>query len=170
MAGEQASLRDLIESRAARDGVGSRDLWKLALNAIAQDALAPILPDGISLDTKFDHGGRRLTWRTVIDSALHAIDRHEPSNDNWAKELKFCAAGFDTWLKSALKAKRIPAHPKRLSGRKPEVREAVASFIATRYPTGIPPEVTNKMIATEYAKSGRRRPSLRTVARARGGK
>jgi hypothetical protein len=146
-------------------------LWELALDAIVHDALVPILPDDVSLDTDYNYGGRLLSRRKVIDSVLKTIHRYQPSNyDPWTTIMKFDAAAFDTWLKSALKAQQLPSHPKRPGGRKPDLSEGVASFIAKRYPSDIPPGVTYKLIASDYASETGRRPSLRTVARALGRK
>jgi hypothetical protein len=168
MVGEQASLRDLIESGAARHGLATRTLWKLVLDAVARDMLAPALPEGQSLDTQFDHGGMPLTWRKVISGTLRAIDHHEPSNDNWTKT--FDPVTFDKWLIGALKNRGISVHPKRPAGAKPDLREAVASFIHESYPTGIPPGVTYKKIARDFEAATGVPTSVRTVGRAQGRK
>ena len=143
MAGEQTSLRDLIESRAAYYGVATRTLWKWALDVIAKDVLRPVLPEGQTLDTEFSHGGMsKLTLREVIKEAERAIERYDPSNDNWAKTLMFDPAGFDSWLREILQAQRIAVRPKRPAGRKRTVREKVALFIDENYAGAIPGDKT----------------------------
>jgi hypothetical protein len=129
---EQESLRDLVESRAAWEGIASRKLWAWALDAIAKDLLKPILPEGQSLDTKFNHGGGWLTLRGVIHSALQAIERHEPSNDNWAKVLMLDPAVFHKWLSAHLLAsgRRKPSLlPVRKRPPHAEVRRVVENYV-----------------------------------------
>ena len=162
MAGERENLRDLIESRAADHGVPLRKLWKWTLQAILSDVIAPILPEGKSLDVPFPHGGRSLTWRTVIKTVLPTIDSYGPPGHDWTGTLMFDVAGFDMWLKSALKDRRMPVHPKRRAGAKQTRREKVKLFIEEKYPSGIPPGVTYKQIANELGVSER------TVRRAYG--
>ena len=98
MSGKQESIRDLIERGAAEHQIAPRMLWGWALDAIKRDMLLPILPEGVSLDTKFDHGGMPLTWRQVIGTALAVIERHIPSNNGWANTLMFDPGAFDRWL------------------------------------------------------------------------
>jgi hypothetical protein len=101
MPANQESLRDLVESRAAATAVAPRKLWGAVLDAIITgDALLPVLPDDISLDSPFDHGGMPQTWRAVLKSALRALDRFNPSEYNWATQLMFDPASFDRWLYS----------------------------------------------------------------------
>jgi hypothetical protein len=168
MAVGQESLRDLIETGAARHNQATRTVWKLALDAVARGMLSPALPEGQSLDTPFDHGGMPLTWRKVVSRALHAIDRHEPSEDNWAKTLCFDCVVFEKWLIGALKNLRISIRPKRRAGRKPTLVETVASFIQEKFPTGRPPGVTAKMIARDFKAEKGVSVSERTVGRAEG--
>jgi hypothetical protein len=163
-------LPALIEDNAAKYWIAPRKLWRLALDAIEKDVLRPVLPEGQSLDTEFSHGGMGpLTRRRIIRSASSRIERHEPSNDEWAKELKFEAKEFDSWFKKALQAQNIPAHPRRASGRKKTIGKSVAEFIAETYPDGVPAGVTVKSIRRDF--EGRNKGlsvSERTVRRALG--
>jgi hypothetical protein len=165
---EQASLCDLIEDKAAQYGIALRKLWRWALDAIVTGRLSPVLPEGQSLDTKFNHGGMWLTLRGVIRSACRTIEDRLPSNDNWAKTLKFDPAAFDSWLKKVLQAQGIAAHPKRPGGRKKTLRELAASFLADRYPDGIPDGTPLKTVVQNFEVETGRRISERTMRRAQG--
>ena len=115
MSGKQESIRDLIERGAAEHQIAPLTLWGWALDAIKRDVLLPILPEGVSLDTKFDHGGMLLTWRQVIGTALAAIKHQIPSKYGWAKTLMLDSAVFDNWLAkdspagTALAKSRLPS-------------------------------------------------------------
>jgi hypothetical protein len=127
MEADLLSLRDLIETRAANDGMSLRALWSKALEAIMRDELAPVLPDGVSLDTPFDFGGRRITWRQVITSALDRIVDYIPSESTWAKSLMFDGAAFNNWIEQ----NRIKRPRLRLPRRRPSVlrvREVVVRY------------------------------------------
>lgn len=167
MADEQKSLRDLMDDAGAQHGIAQRKLWRWVLTAMANELL-PIFPEGMTLKTKFDHGGMLLTWSVVIDSALAAIERHIPSNDNWTKTLKIDPAIFDKWLKGFLQTVKIPRHAKRGAGAKAALREAVASFIAEQYPSRIPAGITRKIIARDFEAQHKTSVSERTVGRAMG--
>jgi hypothetical protein len=161
------SLRDLIEGGAARFGVAPRSLWKWTLTAIAHN---DIIPEGIALDAKFNHGGRPLTWRMVVIETLQAIDRFNPSDANWARTMMFDSVSFDAWLRKALRAQRISVHPRRAAGNKRILREEVEAFVHEKYPSGIPAGISNKQIARDfYAKTGRD-VSERTIRRSQGRK
>ncbi|MFZ2077897.1 MAG: hypothetical protein WAV38_14850 [Xanthobacteraceae bacterium] len=163
MAGERKSLRDMIESKAAQHGVASRELWKLALNAILDDVLMPILPaDCSSLDKEFNHGGQRINLRKVIRRVLPTIDSYGPPNSDWTRCLEFDDAPFEKWLRGALKDQQLPAHPKRRAGAKPTPREMAKLY--EKYQSEIPSGVTFKQIANELGISER------TVRRAYGRK
>jgi hypothetical protein len=87
--GKEESLRDLIESRSAREGMAQRHLWRLTLDAIVvQDVLLPILPEDRSLDTPFSPGGMPVTWRKLLAGVLKDIDHYLPTKDFWSKAVK----------------------------------------------------------------------------------
>jgi hypothetical protein len=165
---EQASIRDLVETRAPRHGLAPRELWRWALDSIANDMMAPIFPEGTSLDTWFDFGGARYTWRKVIVRALHTIENHLPSNDGWAKNLMLDGAVFDERLEKFAKDQKLVVFPRRSAGRKPTLREDVTSFIAQKYRGGIPAGTSDKVIANAFKAEKKTSVSLRTVRRARG--
>src|SRR5215467_10903964 len=99
MAGKEANLRDLVESRAAEYSISPRWLWGWALGAIVRHELLPNLSEGISLDTPFAHGGGGLTWRRLIAGALPAIERgSDPSRWGWTSAITLSPAAFDKWL------------------------------------------------------------------------
>jgi hypothetical protein len=132
MPGNQESFRDLVESRAAEVGVAPRKLYGWALDAIKQNMLVPILPEGVSIDTEFDHGGmQRQTWRQVIGRALAAIKHHIPSNDGWANTLMLDPAAFDKWLAEDSPAGTALAQPPLPSRRRPpdhRVRQIIQEY------------------------------------------
>jgi hypothetical protein len=128
------SLRDLIESRSAQRHIALRTLWSWVLDAIAAGELIPIFPQGTSLDTPFDHGGMLLTWRKVIENATRSIQRHLPSNDSWANQLRFDPGSFDSWLDKDSPAGTVPALsrlPKRHRPSDPDVRRMVQRYCET---------------------------------------
>lgn len=170
MAAERENLRDLIESRAAEHGVPLRKLWKWTLRAILSDVITPIFPEGKSLDVPFCHGGRSLTWRTVIKTLLPTIDGYGPLDSNWTTQMQFDVASFDRWLTTTLETQGIPNHPKRAAGRKRRLRKRLASFIAEQYPLGVPAGITRKKIATDFNAATGICASERSVGRAVGRK
>jgi hypothetical protein len=170
MAGEQASLRDLIENGGAQYALAQRTLWSWVLSAIVHGELLPILPEGTTLDTEFNHGGTLWTWRGVASTALKAIDRHIPSNDNWAKTLTLDCGEFEKWLKGRLQFHKISAHLKRPAGAKRTKRGAVAEFINNNYPNGIPAGISLKDVARKIKNETGLIISDRTLRRAQGRK
>jgi hypothetical protein len=158
------SLPDLIEDSTAQYGIAPRKLWNWSLDAVAKGALRPAFPE--SLDTEINHGGMRLTYRKIIE-ARRKIKRYDPQNINWAENLIFSPVEFDSWLKKALLAHNIPAHPKRLAGRKNTLRERLALFIAETYPDGVA-GVLAKSICRDFEAQAGLRVSDRTVRRALG--
>ncbi len=170
-AGQIASLRDLIESRAARHGLAPRTLWKVALDAIVRDVLLVILPDGNSLDTKFNLRGEWLSWREVFNRVLPSMDRREPSYEFWANDPMCDAAVFDNWLESAFNRNETPVHPKRTAGAKRKTpREELASFIHAKYGLPLSAGITYKQIAKDFEAETGLHVIERTVARALGRK
>jgi hypothetical protein len=109
-----------------------------------------------------------LTLRGVIRNTWRAIERYDPSNDNWAKTLMFDPARFEGWLKKVLLTHHIAIHPKRPAGRKKMKRDEVASFIAKNYPDGVPAGITGKTIARDIQAKTGLPVSERTVRRALG--
>jgi hypothetical protein len=161
-------LPALVEDNAAKYGITPRKLWSWALDAIAKDVLKPVYPEGQSLDTEFSHGGMGpLTLRNII-SARRRSDQYDPSTESWAKDLMFDTGAFERWLRKALLAHRIPAHPKRAAGRKKTKREALADFIGANYPHGIPGGVPVKAILRDIETKIGFRVSERTFRRALG--
>jgi hypothetical protein len=168
MPGEKASLRDLVQSRAASYGRVPGTVWQLTLTAIVQNALTPIFCEDMPLDTVFNHGGARLpTWRSLIENALRHVDRVDPARYRWTKELMFDAAAFDRWLKSAL---RRQPRSKRRSGAKPSKREKLETFLEKKYQSEIPAGVTYKEIANDFYTETGVKVSERTARRAFGRK
>jgi hypothetical protein len=123
------SLRDLIETRAAQRCIALRTLWSWALDAIAGGVLIPIFPKGMSLDTRFDHGGMWLIWRDVIVNAARSIERHLPSKDSWANQLTIDPDIFDKWLEEDSPARlALSRLPNRHRPSNPDVRRAVQRY------------------------------------------
>ena len=114
------SLRDLIETRAAQRCIALRTLWSWALDAIDGAVLIPIFPKGMSLDTRFCHGGMLVTWRDVIMNAARSIGRHLPSKDSWANHPKVDPDKFDKWLEEDSPAR--PALSLSQNGPGPRIR------------------------------------------------
>ena len=166
----QASIRDLVEAGAAQHAIAPRKLWKWTLDAIAHGVIAPILPQEMSLDTRFVHGGMPLTWRKVFVGALLAVERNLPSNNGWAKNLILDVAVFDRWLEKVIRDQELVDHPKRSAGRKPTIRDSVTSFIAQKYHNDIPAGASDKIIAAAFEAETGTPVSVRTVRRARGRK
>jgi hypothetical protein len=164
---EQTSLCDLVEDNSARYGIAPRRLWKWALDAIATDILKPILPEGYSIDTTFDYGGQVVTIRKLITTASALLERIDPSSWWWLKHLFFDPVGFQIWVEKSLRAHSIVVHPKRPAGRRVTSREIVSSFIAQRYPHGVPAGLTYKSILNDLECEGHRI-SERTLRRALG--
>ena len=169
MADGQASLRDLVETGAAKYPVAPRWLWEWALDAILRQVLLAKFPEGISLDTPFNHGGAWHKWRNVIGGALPAVGRgSDPSSWGWTSAIMLSPAAFHSWLKETLRERKITIYPRRAVGAKSTLREDVAAFIAANYPNSIPAGITNKKIAQDYKSKTRIVVSERTVRRARG--
>jgi hypothetical protein len=82
----------------------------------------------------------------------------------------FDVAAFDNWLKNALKDGRMPVHPKRHAGAKPNLRREVARFAAQKYGYPIPSGVPYKQIADDFKLEKGKSVSVRTVGRALGAK
>jgi hypothetical protein len=139
---EQRNLRELVEDEAARRGVAPRKLWEQVLGGIVRDALPPILPEGISLDTQFNHGGMPLTLRRVIAGRLKHIERYDPSGDGWAKTLMFDPAAFGKWLDEVqpfLTPNRrpySPPKPQRHASRRDAALEAMTALYPDKRPLG----------------------------------
>jgi hypothetical protein len=139
----QESLRDLIESRAASHRIAPRTLRRWALEAIVQNALLLTFPRGVSLDTEFNHGGMRLTWRQAIGRLLHAIDDFDPFKFSWVRSLTCYPTRFDKWLATKMaglrKTYRLPAR-KRAPDTKVQrvVQGYVNDELARGYNTSIP--------------------------------
>ncbi|HLK83390.1 MAG TPA: hypothetical protein VKT99_18125 [Xanthobacteraceae bacterium] len=65
-------------------------------------------------------------------------------------------------------ADNVPSAPRK-TGAKPKARKALENFIVERWPDGVPPEITTKMIARRFAATeGGFSVSERTVRRALG--
>jgi hypothetical protein len=162
---------DLIETRSAQHAIARRTLWKWVFDAVLGEALRP---DGMSLDAEFSHGafGLPFTLRQLIKHELRGWEQHnhDPSRWSWIDTIRFSPAGFDRWLKEAMRAHRFPTRPKRRAGAKPTLREQIKEFVDDRYPEGVPPKVTNKEIAVEAKERIGKIVHERTVGRALGRK
>jgi hypothetical protein len=131
MPANQESLRDLVESRAAAVGAAPRKLWGGVLDAITRNEPLLVLPDSMPLNIPFDHGGMRVTWRTVLLNALRALDRFDPSDYYWARQLMLNPASFDTWLNlwwQALDRPEASQLPIRKRARSMDVRRVVQKY------------------------------------------
>jgi len=105
MSRKQESLRDLIENRAVLHSIVPRRLCRWALEAIVQNTLPLVLPEGVSLDT-VDGVGRTL--RSRILRLLPGIESVDPFKFGWVRNLKCDPKEFDTWLKVDTKAANSP--------------------------------------------------------------
>src|SRR5215510_11177671 len=125
MAGKDANLRDLVESRAAEYRIPARWLWGWALDAIVRHMLLPKLAKPMTRD-----------WlRGSMAGVLHAIERgFDPSRWGWTSAITLSPAAFDRWLKKTLRDRKITTHPRRAVGAKSTLREDVAAFAAANYP------------------------------------
>ena len=79
-------------------------------------------------------------------------------------------AVFDKCLEKFANDHELVVFPRRSAGRKPTLREDVASFIAQEYRAGIPAGTSDKVIANAFKAEKKTSVSLRTVRRARGRK
>jgi hypothetical protein len=136
MSRKQESLRVLIESRAVLHGIVPRALCRWALEAIAQDTLPLVLPEGVSLDT-VDGVGRTL--RSMILRLLPGIESIDPFKFGWVRHLKCNPNEFDRWLNvetkaSSLKISRLP-----MRKRPPDalVRRVVQNYVNEEQSTGL---------------------------------
>jgi hypothetical protein len=165
MTNDRETLPDLIETRSAEHTIPRRKLWRLAFAAILDGALNPDFGE-LTLDTAFDHGGTKLTWRRVIADGLAGLGRRaDPARWNWSATLSFSPVAFDRWLREALRTARFSAHPKRRPGAKGSKRNAVCKFLdERRFPDSTP----YKEIAREVKDALGFDVSDRTIARARG--
>lgn len=131
-----------MEDEAARRGVAPRKLWAQVLGGIVRDALRPILPGDMSLDTQFNHGGMLLTLRRVIAGRLNDIERYDPSADGWAKTMMFDPAAFRKWLDEVqpfLTPDRrpfSPPKPERHASRRNAALEAMTALYPDKRPLG----------------------------------
>jgi hypothetical protein len=124
--GKEESLRNLIESRSARQGMAPRDLWRLTLRAMKDEALLPVLPNDQSLDTRFNQGGMWITWKEVFNGVLKDIDRYLPTHDFWTISVRLDPDKFDEWLASPQQAGRLPA---RRLPTYDKIKQAVANYV-----------------------------------------
>jgi hypothetical protein len=100
---------------------------------------------------------------------LRAVDHYDPAHSHWTRTVMFDEMPFDKWLSNRLKVhRRRQVQPKRRPGAKLTSREKLASFIAEKYPSGIPAGMTNKQIAKEFHAATAISVSERTVRRAQG--
>jgi hypothetical protein len=107
----KASLRDLVEEGAARRGEPPRTVWRLALDAIAQNILPVCLLEDATLDTPFVYAyAQTLTLRGVVIDALYAVERRyfNPGQSPWATKLMLNRTHFVKWLDKAIKVPRGP--------------------------------------------------------------
>jgi hypothetical protein len=161
---ERKALRDLVIDEAAAHGLARERVWEWTCLAIVQDELPVELPDGASLETRL-HGA--TTWRDLIAQAAVAATRgNDPAKYQWTRYITLDPVEFGRWLD--LRAKGITVQPKRAVGAKPTLRKAVASFVAKKYPKGLPVGMTLKAIARNFEKKYGRPVSERTVRRAFG--
>jgi hypothetical protein len=161
---------DLIETRSARHEKTQRELCKLVLVAILDGTLPCAVPDDISLDKVFDHGGHKLTWRRVIREGLRTLERQNADVHScpWMGSLTAKPAEFDRWLHTIV---HMAQRPRRRAGAKPTLRKKLQKFVYENYTNEELGGDTYKQIAAKAA------PSLcgkvvheRTVARALGRK
>jgi hypothetical protein len=125
MSRKQESLRDLIENRAALHRVAPRALCRWALEAIVQNTLPLVLPEGVSLDT-VDAVGRTLRHR--IDRLLPGIESVDPFKFGWVRSLKCDPKEFYRWLNAKLKA-ASSLGISRLPGRKRPIDAVVRDVV-----------------------------------------
>jgi hypothetical protein len=133
MSRKQQSLADLVKHRAAWHGIAPQTLLLWALGAIAGNELLATLPDRLSLDTKFNHGGLCLTWRKVITASLPRLQDAKPPTIDWSQSIMLDPVVFDRWLDPRLQAIRSPEPSSRLPVRRRrsdvEVRRVVKDYI-----------------------------------------
>src|SRR5262249_26864470 len=135
----QESLRDLIESRAAWHSIAPRTLCRWALEAIAHNELPRVFPEGVSLDTEFNHGGMPLTWRRVVEHWLGRIENIDPSRFPPFEKLRCKPALFDRWLNDKLQAISLPEASRVPVRKRPsdhQVRRVVQNYVNEERKTG----------------------------------
>ena len=86
MTNDRETLPDLIETRSAQHTIPRRKLWRLAFAAILDGALNPDFGE-LTLDTAFDHGGTKLTWRRVIADGLAGLGRRAALRQSCAQRV-----------------------------------------------------------------------------------
>jgi hypothetical protein len=161
---ERKALRDMVMDGATARGVARERVWEWACLAIVQNELWVELPEHASLETRL-YGA--TTWRDLIgQAALAAAHGNDPARWQWTRHIMLDPVEFGTWLH--LRARGITVQPKRAVRTKPTLREAVASFVAEKYPKGLPAGMTLKAIARNFEKRSGCAVSERTVRRALG--
>jgi hypothetical protein len=125
MSRKQQSLRDLIENRAALHSIAPRALCRWALEAIVQNTLPLVLPEGGSLDT-VDRVGRTL--RNMIVGLLLGIESVDPFKFGWVRNLKCDPKEFDRWLNIETKA-ASSRFPRRKRPSDTVVRRVVQNYV-----------------------------------------
>jgi len=161
---ERKALRDLVMDEAAARGIAREKVWEWACLAVARDELRVELPGRASLETRL-HGA--TTWRGLIGEAAAAAARgNDPARYQWTRHIILDPVEFGRWLDRW--GRGITVQPKRAVGAKPTLREAVASFVAKKYPKELPAGMTLKAIARNFEEKSGRAVSERTVRRALG--
>jgi hypothetical protein len=101
------SLRDLVEAGAARYHHVPRELWALALDAIAQGALPVSLPNSASLDSR-SSGGR--VWRELFAETSRVTQySNAAAFAGWTQDVMLNPDEFEKWLQTKKDDDR-PAH------------------------------------------------------------
>src|SRR6516165_4131552 len=85
MSRKPESLRDLIESRAAQDGIAPRQLCRWAFEAIIQNTLLLTFPKDVSPDTEWENP---TDLRHAIGRLLQDFEHVDPFKFGWVGNLK----------------------------------------------------------------------------------
>ena len=161
---ERKALRDMVMDEAATRGLAREKVWEWACLAIVRNELSVELPEHASLETRL---GGSTTWRSLIAQYADAAARgNDPARYQATRHIMLDPVEFGTKLH--LWTLGITVQPKRAVGAKRKLREAVASFIAKKYPKGLPAGMTLKAVARNFEKRSGRAVSERTVRRALG--
>jgi len=158
---ERKARRDLVIDEAAARGLAREKVWEWACLAILRGELSVELPCHASLETR-PHG-----WRDLIaQGAIAAASGNDLARYPWTRGIMLDPVEFGRWLDS--RARGITVQPKRAVGAKAKLRKAVASFLAKKYPKGLPAGITRKAIARDFKTLTGLPVSERTISRAQG--
>jgi hypothetical protein len=135
MSRKPESLRDLIESRAAQDGIAPRQLCRWAFEAIIQNTLLLTFPKDVSPDTEWENP---TDLRHAIGRLLQDFEHVDPFKFGWVGNLKCNPKEFDRWLNATKVARpsEISRLPRRKRPRKAVLHRVVQNYVNAEQSAG----------------------------------